>query len=309
MTRALSQLCLAGVCGLALCTPALAAGAFTVVHTFKGGSADGDNPHAALTPDGLGNFYGTTANGGDKACYQGCGTVFRMAPDGTLTLLHSFTGGEDGSSPVGGVILGPDGSLYGTATGGGVGHNGTVYRIAPDGTFSVVYAFAGGDDGSGPSYKIARDKKGNIYGITTFGGHYSAGTVYKINAHGKEIQLHAFAENQTDGGEPTGGVVIDKAGNLFGTTPWGGSNYSGTIFKVTPQGEYSVSYNFPGGAAGEQPRSELMIDRDGNFYGTRSPAEIMAMARCSRYRHPAPKLFSTLSRGTTPAMARRRRAV
>ncbi|MFL6688697.1 MAG: choice-of-anchor tandem repeat GloVer-containing protein [Alphaproteobacteria bacterium] len=229
----MSKLLLASVCALAFATAALAADEFTVVHTFKGGSVDGDNPHSALTPDGLGNFYGTTANGGHKACYEGCGTVFRIATDGTLTLLHSFTGGDDGNSPFGGVILASDGSLYGTATGGGVGQNGTVYRITPDGTLKVVYAFAGGDDGSGPGYKIAMDKKSNIYGITTFGGHYSAGTVYKINAQGKEIQLHAFAENQTDGGEPTGGVIIDKAGNLFGTTPWGGSN-SGTIFKVTP---------------------------------------------------------------------------
>jgi len=254
-----------GACAVAFATAALAAGEFTVVHTFKGGSADGDNPHGSLTPDGLGNLYGTTAWGGRKACASyGCGTVYRIGADGTFTIVYAFTGGKDGGIPGAGLTLSPDGSFYGSTT------IGTIYRLTPDGQISVIYTFAGDEDGESPSGNLVLDKKGNLYGVTTFGGHYSLGTLFRITPRGKEIQLHAFAEDQTDGGEPTGGVVVDKAGNLFGTTPWGGSNYSGTIFKVTPQGEYSVFYNFAGGAAGEQPRSELMIDKDGNFYGTTS---------------------------------------
>jgi uncharacterized repeat protein (TIGR03803 family) len=267
--RDLSKVLLAGACALAFAAPALA-GSFTILHKFKGGRNEGMNPYGPLTPDGLGNLYGTTTNGGHKACGPyGCGTVYRIAADGTLTTVYAFTGKEDGSRPTGGLALSPDGSLYGTTTEGGSGQAGTAYRVTPDGQESVVYAFSGGADGNQPG-GIVLDEKGNIYGVTTSGGQYSLGTLFKITPVGKEKQLHVFAENQNDGGEPTNAPIFDKAGNLFGSTPWGGSTGAGTIFKVTPQGEYSVFYNFPDGSGGAQPRTDLLMDKAGNFYGTTS---------------------------------------
>lgn len=268
MTRVVSTVLAAGACALALSASAFA-DSLSILHRFKGGRQDGFEPIAKLTPEGQGGFYGTTFGGGDQACYHGCGTVFHVTVDGAVTIVHAFGKGNDGAAPVGRVVIGADGSLYGSTTGGGSGQSGTVYRITPDGQESVLYAFAGGEDGNQPG-DIILDKKGNIYGVTTSGGHYSDGTLFRVSPSGQETQLHVFAENQTDGGEPDHGVIFDKAGNLYGSTPWGGSAGGGTIFKVTPQGDYSVFYNFPGDAGGAQPRTDLIIDKGGNFYGTTS---------------------------------------
>src|SRR5436309_7930773 len=123
MTRALSALCLAGVCAVALCMPAPAS-AVAILHTFKGGK-DGMMSIAAVTPDGEGNFYGTTRNGGSKRCDgQGCGAVFRLGADGSFTIVHAFKGDSDGAHPYTPLTFGSDGAFYGTTSSGGAASNG-----------------------------------------------------------------------------------------------------------------------------------------------------------------------------------------
>ncbi len=266
MNRNLSKLLLAGSCALTLSVPALAS-TFTVLHTFKG--RDGMTPRSALTLDPQGNLYGTTSSGGSSKCGDslGCGTVFRLAPDGTQTILHEFKGGKDGAYPWSGLSIGPDGALYGTTREGGDGKNcdssgcGTVYRITVNGAESVFYAFQGGDtDGWRPETGVAVVKNGTIYATTS---EYADtfGALYKILPDGAEIVLHAFD------GFPVAKPVLDKEGNLYGTTFMDGAGY-GTVFKVTPDGTKSLLHTFSGGSDGSYPRTDLLLDKIGNLYGT-----------------------------------------
>ncbi|HEY3638385.1 MAG TPA: choice-of-anchor tandem repeat GloVer-containing protein, partial [Rhizomicrobium sp.] len=124
-------------------------GTETVLHNFTGGPTDGMQPnYGSLIRDKAGNLYGTTAGGGTHTLG---GTVFKLTPDGTESLLYSFTGGSDGASPAGGVILDSTGNLYGTTFGGGSSAGyGVAYKLAPDGTETVLYSFQGGNDGQYP---------------------------------------------------------------------------------------------------------------------------------------------------------------
>ena len=121
-------------------------GTFTTLYMFTGG-ADGANPYAALAQGTDGNFYGTTAGGGD----YGAGTVFKMTTNGTLMTLYSFTGGDDGANPWTGLTQGADGNYYGTTRSGGPYFiAGTIFMITTDGTLTTLYSFTGGDDGANP---------------------------------------------------------------------------------------------------------------------------------------------------------------
>ncbi|HEY1963264.1 MAG TPA: choice-of-anchor tandem repeat GloVer-containing protein [Rhizomicrobium sp.] len=270
MTRHLFSLLLASVCALALPAPVLA-GSFSVLHVFRGGK-DGGVPDSALVPDGLGNFYGTTSIGGNASC--GCGMVFRMAADGTMTKLYKFRGGSDGAQPWAGVTFGPDGALYGTTIGGGGTNDncygftcGTVFRLTTEGKEKVLHRFAAGSDGASPEAAVTLDAMGNIYGTTMYGGSGDNGTVYKVSPDGQETVLHAFYNDGHDGIHPAGRLAMDKSGNLYGTTVGGGSKGAGTVFKVTPGGKETIFHTFTG-TDGSLPSSDLKIDKDGNLYGT-----------------------------------------
>jgi uncharacterized repeat protein (TIGR03803 family) len=215
-------------------------GTETVLYNFTGGS-DGGGPEAGVVIDGEGNLYGTTFQGGFiHGCKGiGCGVVFKLAPDGTETVLHSFGSANDGSEPWAGVILAKNGDLYGTTYSGGANLYGTVFRVSPSGTERILYSFkAGADDGGLPWGPVIIDSAGNLYGTTYIGGSDSnAGTVYEISSTGTESLLHSFSETSEDGYLPIGGLLLDSAGNLYGTTSQGGSSsssYAGTVFKVTP---------------------------------------------------------------------------
>jgi uncharacterized repeat protein (TIGR03803 family) len=153
----------------------------TVLYAFKGGS-DGQNPAAGLIADNKGNLYGTTEEGGPRDA----GTVFKISPDGSETLLHSFCSQrdcEDGAVPVAGLIADKSGNLYGTTEDGGAFCRGflgcgTVFRISPDGTETVVHSFPGGFLGEYPCGSLTADGKGNFYGTTSYGGAYDYGTVF-----------------------------------------------------------------------------------------------------------------------------------
>jgi len=248
---------------------------FTLLYGFKGKS-DGGVPEAGLLRDAAGNLYGTTSQGGYRhgACSgYGCGTVFKLAPNGKLTVLHTFKG-SDGNLPTDALISDKAGNLYGTTLAGGVHGGGTVFKVDRSGKETVLHSFAGSSDGR-PLGPLVRDKTGNLYGMTNAGGAYGQGTVFKINTSGKETVLYTFTGG-SDGGQPAvGGLIPDGAGNLYGTTALGGVNTCsrqgsgcGVVFKLDPAGKETVLYTFTGGADGGEPLNGLTRDQAGNLYGS-----------------------------------------
>jgi uncharacterized repeat protein (TIGR03803 family) len=236
------------------------AGRQSVLYSFTG-SADGGTPSSGVIRDSAGNFYGTTYSGGSA----GLGTVYKLDTSGHETVLHSFTGGADGATPIGGVIRDAAGNLYGTTINGGPSNAGVVYKINTTGQENILYNFGGGADGAGPTCGVIRDAAGNLYG-TTAGGGSGYGTVYKLDTTGHETVLHSFTAGQ-DGVTPQAGVTRDSAGNLYGTTIGGGLGFTGVVYKVTPTGGESVLYSFTGGSDGGFPYAGVVRDSAGNLYG------------------------------------------
>jgi uncharacterized repeat protein (TIGR03803 family) len=236
-------------------------GSETVLHSFAGGK-DGENPVGSLVRDRAGNLYGATAGGGA----EGSGTIFRLAPDGTETILHAFSNGNDGGSPAGGLLL-EGHTLYGAAAAGGAYGAGAVFGLTTKGSETVLFSFSGGSDGYEPVAGVIRDSAGNLYGTTYQGGANSLGTVYEIFPGGTETVLHSFAGG-SDGAGPEGSLVFDAAGNLYGTTEQGGADDAGTVFRIAPDGTENVLYSFTGGNDGADPACGLVRDAAGNLYGT-----------------------------------------
>jgi uncharacterized repeat protein (TIGR03803 family) len=173
----------------------------------------------------------------------------------------------------------PDGKggFFGTANGGGADRLGTVFALSKAGALTVLHTFAGGSDGDAPIAGLIADKAGNLYGTTKLGGAgcsgFGCGTVYEIAADGTGTVLYAFTGG-SDGGNPVGGLIADAAGNLYGTTEFGGSGKGcggtgcGTVFRLAPGGALTVLYTFTGGSDGAQPVASLIKDAKGNLYGT-----------------------------------------
>jgi uncharacterized repeat protein (TIGR03803 family) len=254
-----------------------------VIHTFQG--SDGSGPGSPVAIDKHGTVYGTTPTGGAN----GLGVVYQLRPDGiggwNFKVIHDFTGGTDGSGGGAGRLLVTSGvSLYGVCTTGGANSAGVVYEMfRQNGTwqFATLYAFKGQPDGYSPYASLIFDKVGNLYGTTYYGGATpepnDVGTVYKLtHQHGtwSEELLYSF-KGGADGANPISSLVVDAAGNLYGTTSAGGAascnGGCGVIFKLTPgtKGTWteSVVYRFPG-----QPRpgfayNGMVGDGAGNFYG------------------------------------------
>jgi uncharacterized repeat protein (TIGR03803 family) len=240
------------------------------LHRFAGFPTDGDHSYAGLTRDSEGKLYGTTSKGGAS----GYGAVFTLAANGTETVMYSFTGGADGSVPMAGLILDPEGNLYGTTQNGGASGTGgasgagVVFELNAMGTETVLYNFTGGADGGNPEAGLLRDREGNLYGTTERGGASSAGIVFKVDATGQQTVLYAFTGG-TDGGYPLAGLVGDSEGNLYGTTSGGGAG-AGVVFELDSNGAETVLYRFTGGADGGSPFAGLVRDSAGNLYGTTS---------------------------------------
>jgi len=255
-------------------------GVETVLHAFTGEPEDGSAPTGQLIMDAQGNFYGTTTGGGPG----GNGTVFKLAPDGAETLLHGFGFQQpgDGCTPYAGVIMDKKGNLYGTTWACGAYGYGTVFMVAPNGTETVLYNFNpyNGTDGFYPVGGVVIDKKGNLYGTTTRGGaSCDCGTVFKLTPGKKggawtEILLHSFGNQSGDGSGPQAGLIMDKEGNLYGTTEFAGGGYDGgrgTVFKLSPTGTEAWLYSFctQGGCPdGAYPYASLIMDKKGNLYST-----------------------------------------
>ena len=257
--------------GLGVAFKVAKTGKETILHRFVGGSEqDGSQPVAGLIQDAAGNFYGTRVSGG-IVTNGGYGTVYRMSQSGKVTILHSFTG-NDGIQPTGWLTQDAAGNFYGTAiTGGSTGY-GTVFKMTKAGKFTLLHTFKGAPDGGLPQGNLAVDKAGNIYGATSEGGDaeacpgFGCGVIFKISKKGKETIVHTFLG--PDGAAPSGGVVLDAAGNLYGTTWAGGAHDNGSIFKLDTTGKFTTLYSFTGGTDGGLPFSSLTQDKAGNFYGT-----------------------------------------
>jgi len=189
-----------------------------------------------------------------------------------FTVLHTFSGTPDGNTPEASVTLDPTGNIYGTTaaggSGGGPGAAGTVFKIDPTGVETIVHSFVLFSDGAEPAAKLIRDSAENLYGTTLGGGHGFDGTVFRINTSGTERILHEF--DQTDGADPKG-ITRDAAGNLYGTTLEGTANPGhGTVYKLAPDGTHTILYSFTGGADGDRPLAEPLLDAAGNLYSTTS---------------------------------------
>jgi uncharacterized repeat protein (TIGR03803 family) len=196
------------------------------------------NPSAELIMDAAANLYGTTYHGGTS----GGGVVFKLAPDGTETVLYSFCSQfncADGDHPSAGLIMDGAGNLYGTTYYGGTSGGGVVFKLAPDGTETVLYSFCSQSncaDGSDPEAGLIMDGAGNLYGTTSDGGGTFGGVVFKLAPDGTETVLYSFCSQSgcADGSYPEAGLIMDGAGNLYGTTLGGGTSGTGVVFMVTP---------------------------------------------------------------------------
>ena len=250
----------------------------TVLHSFTGG-ADGEYPEAGLTMDGAGNLYGTASEGGPEHN----GVVFRLSRAGSgwvLTPLYSFGADPDGAFPYGGVVIGPDGGLYGTTSHGGQHGQGTVYRLRPSprGCHSVscpweetvLYSFTGGDDGATPGWgNLVFDHAGNLYGTTVSGGYTMNGVAFELtqsNGGWTESVLWNFIRQE--GNTPTSGLIFDSSGNLYGTTSRAGPLGNGVIYQLSPFGSgWTENVLAPNEFANSDICGGVVMDGQGNLFG------------------------------------------
>jgi uncharacterized repeat protein (TIGR03803 family) len=237
------------------------AGALTILHSFTNG-VDGANPLVALVQGSDGNFYGTTTGGGTN----GAGIAFRISSAGSLTTLCSFGDGSNGSYPRAPLVQGSDGNFYGTTSQGGTNGAGTVFKISPAGALTTLYTFSGTPDGANPSGVLVQGSDGNFYGTTANGGTNGYGTVFRISPGGSLTNLHSFSFF-TDGALPPAGLVQGSDGNFYGTCYIGGIIGSGTVFRITPSGDFTRLHSFSV-IDGVVPQGGLVQGSDGNFYGT-----------------------------------------
>lgn len=196
-------------------------------------------PIARLLLDAAGNLYGTTCYGGT----QGMGTVFKVTPGGTETVMYSFAGTPDGACPLAGLIL-HAGIFYGTTYQGGASNYGTVFSVTKKSQETVLYSFSAlHQDGRNPQAALIRDSSGNLYGTTLGGGmetkychviENGCGVIFKLSSAGKETVLHRFAGYPIEGASPISDLLRDSLGNLYGTTMVGGTAEAGTVFEWAP---------------------------------------------------------------------------
>jgi uncharacterized repeat protein (TIGR03803 family) len=237
-----------------------------------------------VTVDVQGNLYGTAVTGGSGSCEGGCGVAYKLTNSGgtwTQTVIHAFTGGNDGSGPGAGLTLDNQGNLYGMAPTGGAYGLGTIYQLHPDQTgnynLKVIHTFTGGADGAtGSAGRMLLHQK-RLYGVATAGGINAEGVAFELTPtlRGEwDLKVIYSFKGQPDAGFPYGGLTFDASGNLYGTTYYDGKNDLGCVYQLSPRstGEWRerVLYSFRGGKDGSNPISNLVFDLAGNLYGTTS---------------------------------------
>jgi len=274
-----------------LTTTAFAVDTLTTLYKFKGKS-DGEYPQSGLTADSAGNLYGTTVNGGTSCTgLLTCGVVFKLSPSSsgtwTQTVLYTFLGGTDGAYPESAPIFDAAGNLYGTTEAGGGSTNctygcGTIYELSPNSsggyTETILYVFQGPNDAYGAgNANLMFDSAGNLYG-STFSGGNGFGSIYKLSPSASGwTYTTLYALTSTNGVYITGTVLMDAAGNFYGTTEEGGyrSGFCGTsgcgvVFRIA---NTATGYRFDTlfafrGVNGLQPYGGVAMDATGNLYGT-----------------------------------------
>lgn len=242
---------------------------------------DGKNPHGGVTLDGAGNMFGTTVAGGSGGfCTgDGCGVVFELTHDGVMQTLYNFTGGNDGFGPGGRVMFDKSGNLYGSAPDGGKHGMGVVFQLKFHNNtwqFNVIHAFTGRNDGAvGSLGPLLIDNAGNIYGIAELGGSHQKGAAYKISPAGSGWVFKTIFgfRGSPDAGYPYGGLIADPAGNLYGTTYYGGQFGLGSVYElrlVGGQYQERLLYSFQGGSDGSSPTTTLIFGNAREVFGTTS---------------------------------------
>lgn len=265
-----SAIILATLAVLVFSAAAAQAQTFTTVYSFTGGS-DGGRPETALIQDSSGNLFGTAYEGGG-----GNGVVFGVNTAGTETVLHSFgdRGSGDGVNPIAPLLRDSQGNLYGSTLAGGPDDGGgTVFKIDTADNETILYTFTGGmTDGCQPYQGVVMDRFSNLYGTTGFCGDSNFGTVFKVTPKRAETVLWSFGGGSTDGDWPFfGHLLIDKAGDLYGLTEYGGRSDEGVLYKLSKRGTLTLLHSFAGRSGdGCNPYGTLAMDKAGNFYGTTS---------------------------------------
>jgi len=235
---------------------------FSVLYNFGSKSGDPHQPsYAGIVAQGRdGNLYSTTPIGG----VYGKGAAFQITQAGKLTVLHSFDGMHDGANPYSGLTLGSDGNFYGASNVEGTNRFGTVFKLTPSGSLTVLHNFTGGRDGANPYAPPIQGRDGSFYGTTMLGG-FGFGTIYKVTSSGNFTPLYRF--DIIHGCAPAAPLVQGTDGNFYGTTTAGGPSEQGSVFKITPGGKLTVLYNFDI-THGQNPFGPVVQGSDGNFYGT-----------------------------------------
>jgi uncharacterized repeat protein (TIGR03803 family) len=268
---------------------------FSVLYTFRGRN-DGGAPQSSLVLDAKGNLYGTTIGGGVPGrnnCSNGCGVSFRLSPSPagawTETVLHSFSGGADGSGPDGPLVFDRDGNLYGTTFQGGdqtycyhLGC-GVVYELSPSSLGEwkqkVIHTFRNRADGDAPSGPLTFDSLGDLFGVANGGSEGfctdGCGIVFELALSSggvwEETVIHRF--NGSDGEGPAMGLTLDSSGNIYGATVGGGPGSGGLLFELSQDDggnwtETELHSFLDGNIYGSGPNGRLLMDSDGNLFGT-----------------------------------------
>ena len=250
----------------ATATLTLPAQTFKTLHNFN--NTDAALPRATMVQGNDGNFYGTTRNGGNTACNLGCGTIFKITPNGKLTAFKFD--GTNGSQPYAGLVK-RQRRLHSVTTSGGVNDLGTVFKFTPNGGLTTLYSFSA-NTGYSPLGGLVLASDGNIYGTASSGGPASGqcdpgcGTIFKITPKGKYSTIHNF-NGIPDGGAPLATMTQAPNGKLYGTaSTLGNAGSYGTVFTITTKGKFTVVHQF-NNTDGAYPFGGLILGADGNFYG------------------------------------------
>lgn len=255
----------------------------SVLYNFTG-STDGGEPYKGVTLDAQGNIYGTAVTGGSGSCEGGCGVAYKLTNSGgtwTQTVIHAFTGGDDGAGPGAGLTLDDKGNVYGMTPTGGADGLGTIFRLHPKQSgnwkLTVIHAFTGGADGTGGSAGRLVFRGRHLYGAATSGGLDGYGTAYQLtpttSGEWGFKTIYTFP-GQPNAGFPYGGLIFDASGNLYGTTYYDGANNLGCVYELIPRhmGEWKekLLHSFAGGNDGQGSIANLVFDAAGNLFGTTS---------------------------------------
>jgi uncharacterized repeat protein (TIGR03803 family) len=278
------------------------AGDFQTVYRFAP-SPFGAAPLGALLEKSDGTFYGTCLGGTSDV-----GEIFKITSAGDFTRLYNFTGDADGIAPKAGLAEGSDGNFYGTTSSGGANDDGTLFKVAPSGAFTLVHTFALEPDGAGPQAPLVLGSDGSLYGVTTRGGADGAngGVAFKLTSAGTLVPLHSFIP--AEGTVLAGALIQDPDGNFYGTAELNGVSGVGTVFRMSPSGSVTTLHSFAGNPDGAAPNAALTKGRDGAFYGTTFLAETRTTERSSNSPRPATCPYCTALQEATTVFRRKHRS-